>query len=456
VDEHKWGPTTQRNARRSIYRAVVWNSAGQDGSGYGIYGQRFNSSGAPAGGEFRANTYTTGDQNAPVVAMAPAGVFMVVWQSDQQDGSAQGIYAQFYDASGNPIGIEQRINVTTQGPQAMPAVWVDASGNFTVFWSVYQAASKSYADFARRYDSTGQPVSGEITMLPGTGPAIGAGTAVGRQDGGAVVVTFNAYDIFAQLFDSALQPKGPAVSASTIHQGVQSWPVTAVEPDGSFTVVWESNPAAPNDACDILAQRFDALGNRVGGQYRVNTTVAGNQRRPAVASDAAGNLIIAWASDTGPDGPGVYAQRYDSAGSPVGSEFKAFNATVGVTYSRPAIATTADGTTSTIAYAVDDVTVRRFTTAVPISTLGGMVFNDLDGDGVRESGEIGRDGVTVRLLSSSGDFLEATTTSGGGGYRFGVTRPAPAIRLKSHYPAERYSANPIAARMTVSIAMCPL
>src|SRR4051794_15304148 len=37
---------------------VTW--LGQGGSGYGVYAQRFNSAGIPQGGEFRANTYTTG------------------------------------------------------------------------------------------------------------------------------------------------------------------------------------------------------------------------------------------------------------------------------------------------------------------------------------------------------------------------------------------------------------
>ena len=38
---------------------------GQDGSGWGVYGQRYNSSGVPVGGEFRVNTTTNGDQTRP-------------------------------------------------------------------------------------------------------------------------------------------------------------------------------------------------------------------------------------------------------------------------------------------------------------------------------------------------------------------------------------------------------
>src|SRR5205823_125788 len=60
---------------------VVWSSAGQDGDGWGVYGQRFDARGTALGGEFRVNSTTAGDQNRPAVAVAPDGSFVVVWQS---------------------------------------------------------------------------------------------------------------------------------------------------------------------------------------------------------------------------------------------------------------------------------------------------------------------------------------------------------------------------------------
>src|SRR5258706_9881839 len=47
---------------------VVWASASEDGSGYGVFGQRFNSAAGPIGTEFRVNSYTVGDQKRPAVA----------------------------------------------------------------------------------------------------------------------------------------------------------------------------------------------------------------------------------------------------------------------------------------------------------------------------------------------------------------------------------------------------
>ena len=52
---------------------VVWQQL--DGSYMGVFGRRFNAAGQPQGAEFRANTYTTGGQYFPSVAINERGDF---------------------------------------------------------------------------------------------------------------------------------------------------------------------------------------------------------------------------------------------------------------------------------------------------------------------------------------------------------------------------------------------
>ena len=52
--------------------------------------------GSPLGPEFRVNSYTTNTQNYPSVAAVPSGGFVVVWQSAYQDGSNYGVFGQRY------------------------------------------------------------------------------------------------------------------------------------------------------------------------------------------------------------------------------------------------------------------------------------------------------------------------------------------------------------------------
>ena len=114
---------------------VVWASSLQDGSSVGVFGQRYDSSGAPLGAEFRINNFTTNSQSQPAVAAEPSGSFLVVWASTAQDGSGLGIFAQRYDSSGSAVGPEFRVNTYITNAQAQPAAAADAFGNFVVVWS---------------------------------------------------------------------------------------------------------------------------------------------------------------------------------------------------------------------------------------------------------------------------------------------------------------------------------
>jgi hypothetical protein len=69
----------------------------------------------------------------------------------------------------------------------------------------------------------------------------------------------------------------------------------------------------------------------VARETRVNNTTAGEQRRPAVAADAAENSVVVWRSDQDPNGGGlgVYARQFGPAGAPLGSEFRVNTTTAG-------------------------------------------------------------------------------------------------------------------------------
>jgi hypothetical protein len=74
---------------------IVWDSAGKHSSGKAIVGRRYNPNGTPDGGEFLVNTFKTGDQIVPAIAALPNNSFVVVWASNNQDdGSGYGVYAQ--------------------------------------------------------------------------------------------------------------------------------------------------------------------------------------------------------------------------------------------------------------------------------------------------------------------------------------------------------------------------
>ncbi len=138
---------------------VVWQSPG-DLFDRGIFGQRFSSTGARQAQEFRVNDYVEGDQNYPSVAMDPQG-FVVVWQSEGQDGDAGGIFGRRFDSQGFILAEDFQVNEVTSNLQQKPSVAKDSSG-FVVVWDGIDGIATGV--FARRYDSGGTAQASEFRL----------------------------------------------------------------------------------------------------------------------------------------------------------------------------------------------------------------------------------------------------------------------------------------------------
>src|SRR6185436_10415314 len=107
---------------------VAWSSGGYGGTPADVFGQRFASNGTPLGPEFRVNTYTTYGQYRPAVATDTAGNFVVVWDGTRADDTSA-VSGQRFASSGAPLGPEFRVNTTTADFQILPSVAADAAGN---------------------------------------------------------------------------------------------------------------------------------------------------------------------------------------------------------------------------------------------------------------------------------------------------------------------------------------
>ncbi|MDH3911691.1 MAG: VCBS repeat-containing protein [Rhodospirillales bacterium] len=322
---------------------VAWEGAG-------IRARRFDALGTALGPEFAVNTYTQGVKDRPALAVDAEGDFVVVWEDFGQDGDGFGIFARRYDAAGTPQeDVEFQVNTTTAHDQRAPAVAMDVDGNFVVAWVSYSPGDSEADVFARRYNAAGVPQEAEefqvntvITTFDQTLPAVAMDA-----DGNFVVtwVYIRAFDdslgIFARRYNAAGAAQEPEIWVNSIGNE-QRFSSVAMDADGDFVVAWESRP--PNADYDILARRFDAAGEAQGpGEFRVNSYAAGNQRFPVIAIDADGDFVVTWQS-YGQDGNGygVFAQRYNAAGVPQKDELPVNSNTAGDQWV-PSVAMDADG-----------------------------------------------------------------------------------------------------------------
>jgi hypothetical protein len=310
---------------------VVWRLLGTGE----VIGQLYDSAGIPLGSQFQVNTYTTGLQQFPSISVDASGNFTIVWESRQvfpdvgQDGDDAGVYGQRYDSSGAPLGGEFQVNTYTTFSQRVPSVAASADGGFVVVWTSTGPLGGDPAEvFARRYDDAGSPLGSEFAVNTYT-------TTLSHQDlprvavaaNGAFVVVWESRDgqdgddggVFGQRYDATGAPLGGEFQVNTYTRGRQSAPDVSMNAGGDFVVVWNGGQQFPTpsnqdgDRAGIFGQRYGTNGEPLGDEFQVNTYTTGSQVGPSAALSADGAAVVVWTDSGGQDGDGtgVFGQRYD-------------------------------------------------------------------------------------------------------------------------------------------------
>ena len=143
---------------------ITWQSEAQDGSGIGVYAQAYNANGSTRGSEFRVNTYTASDQKDPEIAALSDGGYVIAWQSTGQDGASGGIYAQAYNADGTARGSEFRVNTTTALAQTRPDITALSGGGYLISWESELGDASGYGIYAQVYNANGTASGSEFLV----------------------------------------------------------------------------------------------------------------------------------------------------------------------------------------------------------------------------------------------------------------------------------------------------
>ncbi|WP_298966916.1 calcium-binding protein [uncultured Methylobacterium sp.] len=301
---------------------VTWRSDGRNGSAAGFFAQRYDAAGAKLGGETRIAAANQGSGSAPVVAALKSGGYVATWAGPGQDGSSTDIYAQRYDAAGNPLGTQARVGPALSSETFQPAVTDLLDGGYVVTWTNDAADA-----VAQRYRQDGSAAGAPVlvsTNSAGYTPAVAklatGGYAIVWQDG----YLGSSLDLFARSYDAAGNPVGNQVNVNTTDVVVEGKPRIVGLSDGGYVVLWESqrddfsSEFYTRDPSDVLAQRFDAQGRKVGGQTQITTVPGGEEYDPVVTALSGGGYVVVLraASYTRETGRtySLYAQRYDAQG----------------------------------------------------------------------------------------------------------------------------------------------
>jgi hypothetical protein len=183
----------------------------------------------------------------------------------------------------------------------------------------------------RRYDAQAQPVGGQFFVQ---GSAYASPPWVARDASGRFVYAWNDENqaIWVRRVAAEGVPLGDAFRVNA--PGTSgSGPRVAADPSGNFVVTWT---ASTETEVFVMARRFDSAGAPLGDEFRPGEWAAGNQSAGGVAMSPAG-FVVTWAGD-GSSGTGGFARLFAPDGKPLTSDL-----TINTEPSHPDVAMDAGG-----------------------------------------------------------------------------------------------------------------
>ncbi|KAJ3437472.1 hypothetical protein M0812_16635 [Anaeramoeba flamelloides] len=273
---------------------ITWENYGQDGSGWGIFGQGFSSANhTKIDDEFQVNTFVNENQQYPAITgiwstkkdrSEEEGVendkFVIIWQSYLQDSGGWGVFGQVFSSEDHTkIGEEFQVNTYTHNAQFLPRV-TSMKEKFVVSWASYQQDDVCCQGvYFQMFNSTDSSVIGSeslansATQYDQTYPDI---TSITDNDGDKFVIVWRSdhqnqsfKDIYLKIFDSntgeALLEDDFLVTNYTL-SNKYSPKITEIgggedeNEKSRFVITWQSQSTLPGkeseDREEIFAQIF--------------------------------------------------------------------------------------------------------------------------------------------------------------------------------------------------------
>ena len=300
---------------------VTWQSLLQDGSGWGIYAQRYNSAGQTAGGEVVINTTTLNEQDSPTIATLGNGDYIIAWRG-MSDGSGWGIYAQRFNADGTVDGTQFGVNSITFQDQWAPSVAALSDGGFVMTWM--SSDTQGFGITARIFGANGIPAGNDFQVnsyIPG--PQFEPMVA-GLTGGGFVVSWMSSgqdgsgQGIFTRQYNAAGVAITGDIQVNTYVPNDQSYPSITALDGGGYVVAWQSL-GQDGSGWGAYARVYNAAGVPQTGEFLLSTMTAGDQLSPSVSALDGGGFVVTWTSADA-SGLGIYSRTFDATGVPTSAE----------------------------------------------------------------------------------------------------------------------------------------
>ena len=296
---------------------VVWDDY-REGPEFG-YGQRFTSGGSSVGGNFAIDRNKgEREQFYPVSVYNSAGKSIIFWadERDELDTMLNGYcrnYMQVYDETGTPVGVNQ--DLTNQNyiyPLEPSAAHNDSI--IVYVWENYNDSAGTNNVYFQRMDFSGTLFGSKIMVNKSLIAFPFSFPDVGMDSTGAFTIVWldgNSNVKMQRYLSSGIGTGDTIVLNET--SGSTMFPSCAITPAGNGLAIWDDNREASNQ---IYGQLIKPGGSLLGNNFQIGSSSYA-QYFPIVGASNTG-FVASWQEDKG-DGWKIYAQRFGTDGSPLGS-----------------------------------------------------------------------------------------------------------------------------------------
>ncbi len=275
----------------------------------------------PIGLEFLVNTTQTGTQEKPAIDVNPNGDFVIAWESP--DAVNDGIYAQRFDNTYNPVGGEFRVNSSQSSQEHMPEVSMFDDGSFVVTWLV-----GSQVKF-RTFDSSGSPITGDVNGPGSLGPQVyGMPWGISTDGDSLIVIAYRDNGIpnaiRAQRYYKNGTTMGGVINVSEgggLNYGTAD---VAMHSDRSFVVTLSTHDNSSPYIHSVYTKRYNSSGVPITpqticitDQYRSNTTLK-------VDMNNSGEYTLSSIGRASAGSRSIVGRIYDATGTALSGQITAY------------------------------------------------------------------------------------------------------------------------------------
>ncbi|MBC8369552.1 MAG: hypothetical protein H8E25_06105 [Planctomycetes bacterium] len=278
--------------------------------------------------DIQANTFTSNRQTEASIATNSDGNVLAVWGSRRQELGSFGVFAQYLDPLGRPLGTEIHVNQYVPREQAKPSVFIDGNDTAWVFWRSLGQDGSGTEVYARRFDVRNRTCAAQSDEFRVNQNIVGDqrdGVCSTLPNGNLLASWVSEKNgvsaIFGRIFDENGNPLSDDFVIQSSDQRQFNSVSLASHPHGVLATWSRANLGGSPDGIQGAIISFDDELNKSIKLYDAHNGEESLAVEPCIDSAADGSFVVCWMSTLDGSAFKPVARRFNSDLSPAGDEF---------------------------------------------------------------------------------------------------------------------------------------